>query len=68
MTGFDNPLIGRRIKFISTTDRYAKLVTGQLGTIDFVDATGTLHVVWDDGQTLGMVPGEDQYEILPEEN
>jgi hypothetical protein len=36
------------------------------GTVDFVDDTGTIHVDWDNGSTLGLVPGEDQYRFVDE--
>jgi hypothetical protein len=34
------------------------------GTITYIDDIGTIHVKWDNGSTLGLVPQEDQYEIL----
>jgi hypothetical protein len=29
-----------------------------------VDSAGTVHVKWDDGSTLGLIPDEDQWEVL----
>ena len=57
---------GRRIELISTNDPYTNLRKGDRGTIDFVDDMGTLHVTWDNGSTLGLVPGEDHYRIIDE--
>ena len=34
---------------------------GTLGTVQFVDDAGTIHVGWDNGSSLGLVPGEDQF-------
>ena len=51
---------GKRIELISTSDPYTNLRPGDRGTIDFVDDMGTIHVTWDNGSTLGLVPGEDQ--------
>lgn len=31
----------------------------------FIDDTGTFHVRWDDGRGLGLVPGEDDFDLLP---
>lgn len=45
-------------------DPYTKLLAGDEGTISFVDDLGTLHVRWDSGSTLGLIPGEDRYTIL----
>lgn len=35
-------------------------------TVDSVDDVGTLHMRWDNGRTLGIVPGEDQFRVIPE--
>ncbi len=59
-------LKGRRIELISTSDPYTELKPGDLGTVDFVDNMGTIHVTWDNGSTLGLVPGEDQYRFVNE--
>jgi hypothetical protein len=51
----------KRIELISTSDPHTNLRPGNQGTVDFVDDMGTIHVIWDNGSTLGLVPGEDQY-------
>ena len=55
--------IGKRITLIFTSDEYTKLKPGDKGTIGFVDAVGTIFVIWDSGSLLGLVPGEDRYKI-----
>lgn len=57
-------LPGSRIRLKHTTDQYTKLVAGAEGTIDHVDDACTIHVKWDDGSTLGLVPEEDSWEII----
>ncbi len=59
-------LKGKRIELISITDPYTNLRPGDRGTVDFVDDMGTIHVAWDNGSTLGLVPGEDQYRFVNE--
>lgn len=54
----------KRIELISTSDPYTNLKPGDLGTVDFVDDMGTIHITWDNGSQLGLVPGEDQYKIV----
>ena len=61
-------LTGKRIELISTSDPYTTLKPGDRGTVDFVDDLGTIHITWDNGSKLGLVPGEDQYHILEEED
>lgn len=56
-------LIGRRVLCIKMNDEYS-VPSGTKGTIDHVDDIGTIHVKWDNGSTLGLVPNEDMYEVL----
>jgi hypothetical protein len=58
---------GKRIELISTSDPYTELRPGDLGTVDFVDDMGTIHITWANGSQLGLVPGEDQYKIVEDE-
>jgi hypothetical protein len=44
-----------------------KLERGALGTVEFVDSMGTVHVRWDTGVTLGMVADEDSFELVDNE-
>ncbi|MCU6688167.1 DUF4314 domain-containing protein [Dorea acetigenes] len=50
---------GARIELVSMNDPYTKLIPGDLGTVEFVDAIGTIHVSWDCGSCLGVAYGED---------
>jgi hypothetical protein len=37
-----------------------------IGTINHIDRVGTIHVEWDNGRKLGLIPGSDKFEILKE--
>ena len=37
------------------------------GTVLLVDDIGTFHCIFDNGRTLGLVPGEDSFRPLTEE-
>jgi hypothetical protein len=63
----DRNLKGRRVRLINCSDPWTSLPPGLLGTVTFTDDAGTLHVRWDNGSTLGLVPGEDSWVILPSE-
>lgn len=52
---------GTRVKLISMEDPFSKLKPGDTGTVVFVDDIGTIHVNWDNGSGLGLIPGEDQF-------
>jgi hypothetical protein len=62
-----NPLAGRRVRLLFTSDPYTRRQPGAEGTVRMVDSLGTVFVSWDDGGVLGLVPGADQWEILPTE-
>lgn len=55
---------GMRVELISMDDPYSKLVPGDQGTIDFVDDIGTVHVKWDKGSCLGLIPNVDEFKII----
>ena len=48
---------GTRIRLLNMNDPYTFISPGTEGTVGFVDDTGTLHCTFDDGQTLGVIPG-----------
>ena len=56
---------GQRIRLAYTSDPYTDLPAGSEGTIQFIDDLGTVHVAWDCGSTLGLIPGEDSWETIP---
>lgn len=58
---------GTRIELISMDDPYAPVPPGTRGTVTHVDDMGTLHMKWDNGSTLGIVPGEDSFRKLTAE-
>lgn len=58
---------GKRVMLVKTGDAYTRLARGSLGTAVFEDDVGTLHVDWDDGSTLGLLPSEDSWDFLSPE-
>ena len=57
---------GTRVKLISLEDPYSRLPEGTKGTVDAVDDIGTIHVRWDNGSGLGIVPGVDEIKVIQE--
>ena len=41
-----------------------KLIPGCQGTVRWVDDMGTIHVSWDCGSGLGLIPGEDEFKKI----
>lgn len=52
---------GTRVELIEMQDPYmGKLHPGCLGTVQGVDDSGTIHVAWDVGSSLGVAFGSDK--------
>jgi xanthine dehydrogenase molybdopterin-binding subunit B len=51
----------RRVRLEYTSDKWTNLRPGDEGSVTMVDALGTLHIDWDNGSRLGLVPGEDRW-------
>lgn len=50
---------GSRVELVSMNDPYRDMPAGTRGTVTAVDDTGTIHVHWDNGCSLGVVYDED---------
>ena len=61
--------IGCRVELTMMDDPFnAHLYPGEKGTVMHVDDTGTIHVQWDCGSSLGLVYGEDACRRIDEED
>lgn len=58
---------GTRIELISMKDPYAPVPAGTRGTVKFVDSMGMIFPEWDNGRSLGVVPSEDSFRKLTQE-
>jgi hypothetical protein len=59
------PREGDRLLYLGTSDPYGNTIPiGSWGIIHWIDAIGTLHVDWDDGSTIGIIPHLDWF-IIP---
>jgi hypothetical protein len=56
-------LKGKRVILIKMDDDYTKLKQGDEGTIMFTDDIGQIHVKWDNGESLALIPEIDKYVI-----
>ena len=52
---------GTRIRLQSMSDPYDPIPSGTEGTVMLVDDIGQIHMKWDNGRTLALVPGEDSF-------
>lgn len=65
------PPVGARVRLIHFGpcacgdpghDDNQRVLTDTRGTVTSVDDAGTIHVAWDNGRTLGLLPGLDEWE------
>lgn len=54
---------GTRIYLEEMKDSQA-VPSGTSGSVEFVDDSGTIHMHWDNGRGLGLVPEEDEFRII----
>ena len=58
---------GTRIMLLSMGDDPRPVENNTRGTVRVVDDLGTLHCDFDDGRSLGIVPSEDSFRRLTDE-
>jgi hypothetical protein len=67
MTALDRADQGRRVELVSTNDSYTRLKPGAKGTYKMAIVNDDMiqHCIqWDDGSTLMLVEGVDQFKFL----
>ncbi len=37
---------------------------GCVGTVQYIDGLGTIHMRWENGSTLGLIVGEDYFHVV----
>ena len=63
----DNYPSGTRIMLLSMGNDPCPIEDNTRGTVRVVDDIGTIHCSFDNGRSLGIVPGEDSFRKLTEE-
>ena len=59
---------GTRICLDRMNDDPFPVESGTLGKVDHVDDIGTLHCIFDNGRTLEVIPGVDDFHIVSEDS
>ena len=58
---------GTRLELQAMNDPYAPAEPGTRGTVVCVDDIGQIHMKWDNGRSLALVPGEDSFQVVTQE-
>lgn len=63
----DKYVKGTKIKLLKMYDPFTSIPSQELGIVDFVDDIGQIHIIWNNGSSLALVPNVDEFEILEAE-
>lgn len=55
---------GTHIQLIEMNDPYAPVPPGTEGILDFIDDACQMHMKWDNGRTLALIPDEDRFSVI----
>ena len=58
---------GPRVMLLNMNDPYSPVESGMRGTVQSVDDIGQLLMKWDNGRALALIPGEDSFRRLTQE-
>ena len=59
---------GTRVEMLQMQDPWGAVEPGVRGTVIHVDDIGQLHMAWDNGRSLSLIPTEDKFrKLTPEE-
>ena len=54
---------GTKIKLISMFEE-SQMPAGLVGTVESIDDASQIHVRWENGSTLALIEGVDEFEVL----
>ena len=60
------PKVGTRLRLLVMCDDPCPVPVGTCGTVDHIDDMGNIHMKWDTGSSLALIPGVDEWEEIPE--
>ena len=58
---------GTRVRLNNMNAPYSPVEPGTRGTVRYVDDSGQLGVAWDNGRSLSLIPGEDSFRKLTQQ-
>lgn len=53
-----------KIKLLKETEDKQPILAGTIGIVDYIDSEGQLHMKWENGRTLALIPEVDQFEVI----
>lgn len=56
--------IGTKIKLLQDMDDIQPIKAGEIGIVEYIDDEGSLHMSWDNGSSLAIIPEIDKFEVI----
>lgn len=53
--------VGSRIRMMHMDDPYSPIPAGMTGTVRCIDDAGQIHMSWDNGRSLAIIPEVDRF-------
>lgn len=55
---------GTRIRLIHMADDIAPVPPGTIGSVVIIDDAGNIHMNWENGRSLALIEGVDEFEVI----
>ena len=56
---------GAMLRLIHIFDDPNPIEPETVGSVDYIDDAGNIHMIWRSGRTLSLIDGVDEFEVLP---
>ena len=53
-----------KLKLLKDMDDNQPILAGTIGIVDYIDSEGQLHMKWENGRTLALIPEVDEFEVI----
>ena len=59
--------VGTKIQLISMRDEKYPILPGTIGVVTHIDDLGSIHMKWQNGSSLAIIPEVDSFKVLAAE-